>query len=161
MDLEQQLQILIDQAPQDGVTPEVIAQAVNPVLKSFATQLKRNAYFAYQSVQGNWLLTTLSNRRNPMMEKKVIYAFSSLEDAKQFEQREGDRPDPDLTVQLVPVTHILFQLFALKKLDSLVFFEDAGNPSKGTEVHRQDIQAAIQKNLVKFKRDQQNSSRLA
>lgn len=161
MNLEQQLQILIDQAPQDGVTPEVIAKAVNPVLKSFATQLQLNAYFAYQSAQGNWLLTTLSNRRNPMMEKKVIYAFSTLEDAQLFEHRDGDHPDPELTAQLIPVTHILFQLFALKQLDSLVFFEQVGNLNDGTEVHRQDIQAAIQKNLVQFKQDKQNSSRLA
>ena len=161
MDLKQQLQILIDQAPQDGVTPEVIEKAVNPVLKNFATQLKQNAYFAYQSVQGNWLLTTLSNRRDPMLEKKVIYAFSTLEDAKLFEQADGDRPDPNLTAQLVPVTHILFQLFALKQLDSLVFFENVGSLSNGTEVHRQDLQKAIQKNLVEFKREKMNSSRLA
>lgn len=161
MNLEQQLQILIDQAPQDGVTPEVIAKAVNPVLKNFATQLKHNAYFAYQSSQGNWLLTTLSNRRDPRLEKKVIYAFNTLADAKLFEQKEGDRPDPELTAQLVPVTHILFQLFALQKLDSLVFFETAGNLSNGIEVHRQDIQTAIQKNLVKFKQEKSNSSRLA
>ncbi|AFY40124.1 hypothetical protein Lepto7376_3985 [[Leptolyngbya] sp. PCC 7376] len=161
MNLEQQLQILVDQAPKDGVTPNVIAKAVNPVLKSFATQLKHNEYFAYQSVQGNWLLTTLSNRRDPMLEKKVIYAFTTLEDAKLFEQMEGDRPDPDLTAQLIPVTHILFQLFALKKLDSIVFLETAGDLNNGTEVHRRDLQGAIQKKLKQYKQEKSDSTRLA
>ena len=161
MNLEQQLQILVDQAPKDGVTPDVIAKAVNPVLKSFATQLKHNDYFAYQSAGGNWLLTTLSNRRDPSLEKKVIYAFTTLEDAKLFELMDGDRPDSDLTAQRIPVTHILFQLFALKKLDSIVFLEAAGNLQDGTEVHRRDLQGAIQKKLVQYKKDQSDSTRLA
>ncbi|OKH18564.1 hypothetical protein NIES208_04965 [[Limnothrix rosea] IAM M-220] len=161
MNLEQQLQILVDQAPQDGVTPDVIAKAVNPVLKTFGTQLKHNDYFAYQSSQGNWLLTTLSNRRDPLLEKKVIYAFSTAEDATLFEDISGDRPDPDLTVQRIPVTHILFQLFALKQLDSIVFLETSGDLNAGTEVHRRDLQGAIQKKLIQYQKEKGQSSRFA
>ncbi len=161
MNLEQQLQILVDQAPQDGVTPDVIAKAVNPVLKTFATQLKHNDYFAYQSSQGSWQLTTLSNRRDPLLQKKVIYAFSTAEDAALSEEMSGDRPDPDLTVQHIPVTHILFQLFALKQLDSIVFLETSGDLNAGTEVHRKDLQGAIQKQLIQYKKDQGQSSRFA
>ena len=158
MNLEQQLQILIDQAPEDGVTPQVIANAVNPVLKAFAQQLQHPQYFTYQSLDGNWLLTNLSNRQNTNVEKKVIYAFSSLETAKQF---QGMNADPQLIAPQIPVTHILFQLFALQELDSIVFFETPDNPNAGVEVHRQDLQGAIQTQLLRYRQSQSATSRLA
>jgi hypothetical protein len=158
MNIEQQLQILIDQAPQDGTTPEVITHAVNPVLQKFAAELQHLDYFVHQSTGGNWLLTTLSNRKNPNLEKKVIYAFSAPEDGEQF---AGDRPDPDLTLQRIPVTHILFQLFALQQLDSIVFMETAGNTSQGIEVHRQDLQDAIQAKLRHYQRQKNSPSQFA
>lgn len=158
MDIDQQLQTLIDQAPQDGVTPAVIKNAVNPVLKEFTAELKYSEYFVYQSIEGNWLLTTLSNRQNPDREKKVIYAFSRLDDAKQF---QGNGADAQLTAQPMPTTHILFQLFALKRLDSIIFMETPGNLNRGTEIHRQELQSAIQKQLSQYQNQTASNNRFA
>jgi hypothetical protein len=46
-----------------------------------------------------------------------------------------------------PVTHILFQMLALKSLDSLIFFETPGNVAQGIEVRRQEFQALLQAKL--------------
>lgn len=158
MDIDQQLQTLIDQAPQDGVTPTVIKNAVNPVLKAFTAKLKYSEYFVYQSTEGNWLLTTLSNRQNPDLEKKVIYAFSRLDDAKQF---QGNGADAQLTAQPMPTAHILFQLFSLKRLDSIVFMETPGNLNQGTEISRQELQSAIQKQLSQYQNQAASNHRFA
>lgn len=158
MDIEGQLQILIEQAPQDGTTPRVITHAVNPVLKQFAAQLKHLDYFVHQAQGGDWLITTLSNRKNPNLEKKVIYAFCTPEDAALF---SGDRPASELITPRIPVTHILFQLFALQQLDSIVFMETAGNSTQGIEVHRQDLQDAIQTKLRHYQRQQNSPNQFA
>lgn len=158
MNLDQQLQILIEEAPKDGVTPQVINNAVNPVLRAFAAQLQHQTYFTYKSLDGNWLLTTLSNRQKPDLEKKVIYAFCTLEAAQKF---QGISPDPKLMAQKIGVAHILFQLFALQDLDSIVFIETPNNLNSGKEVHRKDLQGAIQAQLVKFRQSQHSPNRWA
>jgi len=158
MDIDQQLQTLIDQSPQDGVTPAVIKNAVNPVLKAFTAKLKYSEYFVYQSVEGNWLLTTLNNRQHPNLEKKVIYAFSRLDDARQF---QGNGADAQLTAQPMPTTHILFQLFSLKRLDSIIFMETPGDLNQGTEIHRQALQSAIQKQLAEYQKQAASNNRFA
>ncbi len=158
MDLEQQLQVLIDDSPQDGHTPKLIEQVVKPVLIAFAQQLQHKTYFTYQSLQGSWLLTTLSNRQSPTVEKKVIYAFSTLADAKTF---QGLNPDPQLLAIEIPVTHILFQLFALQDLDSIIFMDTPNNLKAGTEIQRNDLQRAIQAQLIQYRQSQSPSTRLA
>lgn len=47
----------------------------------------------------------------------------------------------------IPVTHILFQMLALKSLDSMVFFDTPGNLRQGTEIHKQEFQATVQAHL--------------
>ncbi|MGB2925061.1 MAG: hypothetical protein WBB82_07155 [Limnothrix sp.] len=158
MDINQQLQILIEQAPQDGTTPEIIAQAVNPALKTFATKLKQTDYFVCKSIQGDWLLTTLGNRQDPTLEKKVIYAFCTLDRAKTFQKQQAD---PQLTAQAMPVTHILFQLFSIKNLDSLIFMENVHKLNQGTEIHRIDLQNAIQAELRQYQQNKANIGRFA
>jgi hypothetical protein len=46
-----------------------------------------------------------------------------------------------------PVTHILFQMLALKSLDSLIFFETPGNLKQGVEIRRPEFQALLQAQL--------------
>ena len=89
--LDQQMQALIDNAPQDGQTP-LIMQAIAPVLKHFATRLQRSQYYILQSSDRSWLVTTLSNRSQPELEKNVIYAFPTLKDSHNFQLH----PDPQI-----------------------------------------------------------------
>jgi hypothetical protein len=154
MDLDQQIQILVNNAPQDGVTPTVIEKAIAPVLKIFAQQLQHLEYYILQTFQKNWVVTTLQNRATPNLEKKVIYAFTTLQDAKNF-QGTGDA---NIIATPMPVTHIIFQLFAMKQVDSLVLMEQPGNLTMGAEVHQKDLQKAIEAQLQQFSQSQKSST---
>ncbi len=154
MNLEQQIQKLIDDAPQDGDLPLVIKQAIAPVLKLFASRLKHLDYYILQNFSQSWVITTLraKNSDSATKGKKVIYAFTTAKDATAF---QGDST-PEVVAWPIPVTHILFQLFALHQVDSIIFLETPGNLSRGTEVRRSDLQQLIQSQLQEFKTNSGN-----
>jgi len=139
MDLNQQIQLLIDSAPQDGLMPKVV-KAIEPALKLLATQLKHSQYYVVQTTDGNWVMTTLRNRTQPTLEKKVVYAFPTFQD---IASGPYSFQDPHLIALAIPVTHILFQMMAIEAIDSTVFFETPGDPTSGTEVRRADLQNLI------------------
>ncbi|MGB3509583.1 MAG: hypothetical protein WBA93_10115 [Microcoleaceae cyanobacterium] len=136
MDLELQIQTLIKNAPQDGQTPQVLA-AITPALKLLSQQLQHLQYYILQTLEQNWVLTTLSHRSQSQLEKRIIYAFPTLKDASSSIVEENIMAIP------VPVIHILFQMIAIEPLDSLIFFEKPGNLTTGTEVKREDVQKLI------------------
>ncbi len=133
MNLDRQIQLLIDDAPKDGVTPNLI-KAIAPGLKQLAAKLRHEQYYIVQSLDADWLVTTITNRE---IEKRVIYAFPTLQDS--FAPNSAE-----LIAVPIPVTHILFQLVALESVDSIVFLEIPGEANTGYEVKRQDIQKLIQ-----------------
>ncbi|MBD2461112.1 hypothetical protein H6G89_08660 [Oscillatoria sp. FACHB-1407] len=145
MDIQQQIKTLIDNAPQDGTTPAAI-EAIAPALKLIAEQLKHPEYYILQTLEQNWVMTTLSHRTQPDVSKNVIYAFPTLKDATAAPYAK----DPQVISIPVPVIHILFQMVAMQTVDSIVFFENSGNTSAGTEVTRQDLQNLIQVHLQKM-----------
>ena len=145
MDLDEQIQLLIDHAPQDGSTPQALV-VIAPVLKLLAGQLRHLQYCLLQSPSGDWVLTTLSNRANPAVEKRVVYAFPTLK----VPSTAAAGLDRQIIVAPVPVTHILFQLVALETVDSVVFFETPGQTTKGTEIQRQHLQDLIQAQLDQY-----------
>ncbi len=148
MDIDQQIQTLIDQAPQDGTTPAAV-QTIAPALKLVAEQLKHREYYILQTLEQNWVMTTLSHRTQPEQEKKVIYAFPTVKDAAAAPSggQSSVGKDPNVMAFPLPVTHILFQMVAIPAIDSIVFFETPGNLAGGTEVMRQDLQQLIQLQL--------------
>ncbi|MEB3164137.1 MAG: hypothetical protein VKK80_12980 [Prochlorothrix sp.] len=148
MNLDAQLQALVDQAPQDGQTPDLI-QAIGPGLLELAQQLRCTHYFALQSRGAQWVTTILSNRNQPDQEKTVVYAYATPEDAQRAipgEQR--------LEVQVIglPVIHLLFQLIALEPVDSLLVFEEAGDRSQALEITRSELQTLVKTHLQLYKR---------
>lgn len=149
MDLEAQIQLLIDNAPQDGITPQLIA-AIAPVLNAVGQKLRHSQYYILQDMEEHWVLTTLSNRTNPKLEKCVIYAFPRLQDAL---ASVSAVPDPQVIALPIPITHLLFQLVALEPVDSIVFFETPGTNVDTVEVQRSNLQTLIQQRL------QQSSNR--
>ena len=155
MDLDQQIQALIEKAPPDGSTPQIL-EAIAPALVLIAQQLQHLEYSILQAVDQSWAIVVLSNLKQPGREKRVIYAWSSFQDASQA-AAAGDRVRP---VSL-PVTHILFQTIALEGLDSIVFFENAGNLEVGTEIPREQVQNLINVYLQQYRSTlQSNSSNL-
>ncbi|WP_432812785.1 hypothetical protein [Pantanalinema sp. GBBB05] len=140
MDLDQQLQVLIDEAPQDGTTPAVVA-AIAPVLKQLATRLRHREYYVVQTLDGNWAVTTISHQTQADLLKQVIYAYPTLKDVAAGPYL---LKDPQMIALPIPVTHILFQLVAVDVIDSVIFFETPGNTTIGTEIQREEAQVLVQ-----------------
>ncbi|MBW4526011.1 MAG: hypothetical protein KME18_12565 [Phormidium tanganyikae FI6-MK23] len=139
MNLDQQLQSLIDEAPKDGSTPELI-ESIAPVLSAIAQRLQHLQYYVVQTLDQNWVMLTLNPRTQDETEKNVIYAFPSLKDVS---SSPYNLADPNLIALPVPVTHILFQMLAMDKDYSTIFFETPGNAMIGTEVQRSELEAMI------------------
>ena len=146
MNLDSQLKILKSDAPKYGVPELVMSQAVNPILKEYGAKLQHPEYHVLQTQEGNWVLNTLSKRSKPQLQKKVIYAFASIEDALSFSKTSENEATPTPMF----VTHILFQLFATQQVDSIIFMITPGNLTKGSEIRRLDLQKAIRSKLEEF-----------
>lgn len=139
MNADQQIQVLIEQAPQYGANPADI-MTIAPALKAIANRLKHPQYFILQTFEQNWLMTTLTHRTQPNLKKNVVYAFPTLKDAGSSPQAPTD---PQIIALPIPTIHILFQMLAMKPVDSIVFFETPGNFQAGTEITRQNLQDTI------------------
>jgi hypothetical protein len=139
MNPEQQIQMLIEQAPQYGANPTDV-QTIAPALLTIASRLKHPQYFILQTLEHNWLMTTLTHRTQPNLSKNVVYAFSTLKDAAASPQAPND---PQVVALPTPIIQILFQMLAMKPVDSIVFFETPGNLHSGTEISRQNLQDGI------------------
>ncbi len=137
LNLEQQLQFLIHQAPQDGQTPQAIKK-IGPILQHLAASLEHLSYHIWQSPQGNWEVTTLQNRYTPTLEKKVIVAYGSPTQAQPvIPENSSNR-----VLAEMPVLDLLFQLLALDPIDSLVFVPTASDKPP-QEISRQELQALV------------------
>jgi hypothetical protein len=154
MNLDQQLEIIIKDAPKYGVPSLVMQQAVTPILRLFAQQLQAKEYYILQTSAQELLLTTLTNIEKPNLEKKVIYAFATVENALNFESKS----EQTLYPQPILVAELLFQLFALKSADSLIFVEKSGDLNKQIEVSRNTLQKSIESNLEKLVKINKNKS---
>jgi len=143
MDLEAQIQLLIDHAPRDGVTPHLVA-AIAPALRAIAQKLRYSQYYILQNSEASWVLTTLSNRTNPGLEKRVIYAFPTIQDISLISPAGLD---PQMLAKIVPVTHILFQMVALDPVESIVFLETPGKTTHTVEIRRTELEKLMQQQL--------------
>ena len=143
MDLEAQIQLLIDNAPRDGITPNLIA-AIAPALRAISQKLRHSQYYILQNSESSWVLTTLSNLTNPGLEKRVIYAFPTIQDVS-LTSPAG--LDPQMLAKIIPVTHILFQLVALEPVDSIIFLETPGKTTHTVEIRRTDLEKLMQQQL--------------
>jgi hypothetical protein len=147
MELEQQLQTLIKDATEFGIAPIVLQQAVVPVLKLLAQQLNHLEYFVLQNFSQDWVIITINNLQETNQEKQVIYAFTTVKDAATFQGSD----DPDILAVPIPVTHLLFELFSVQQIDSIIFFDTPGNLSQGVEVKRDRLEALIFQQIQQLK----------
>jgi hypothetical protein len=136
MSLSQQAQNLIEGAPRD-LQPAIAA--LTPALLEAAQGLKHLQYFVGSDNSGQWIASTLQHRQSGQ-EIKVLYCFAGVPELQSF------YPEPLLAVEL-PVLDLLFQLTALPNIDRLVFY-DSADFSRGFEVERAVLQAAIERHLA-------------
>lgn len=151
MDLKKQIQLLINNAPRDGITPHLVS-AISPVLISITKKLRHSQYYILQDSEESWVLTTLSNRANPGLEKRVVYAFSTIQDVSLISPAGLD---PQIVPKIVPVTHILFQMVALEPVDSIVFLETPGQTTHTVEIKRAELQNLLQQQMKQQPRGSQ------
>ncbi|MBO3458126.1 hypothetical protein G7B40_028370 [Aetokthonos hydrillicola Thurmond2011] len=147
MDLQAQIQLLIDNAPKDGVTPQLIA-SIAPALIAIASSLRYPQYYILQNSEEDWVFTTLSNRTNPELEKRVIYAFPTIQD---IPVTLSAGLDPQIILAPILVTHLLFQLLALDPVDSIVFFETPATTTKTKEIKRVQLQKLVQEQVQQMR----------
>ena len=143
MNLQAQIQSLIDNAPQDGITPQLVASIV-PALTEIARKLHFHEYYILRNTDGDWVLTTLRNRIEPQLQKQVIYAYPTLQDVS---TTSGVGFDPQMIAAPIGVIEILFQMVALQPVDSIIFFDTPGTTANAVEIERSLIQTIIESSL--------------
>ncbi len=143
MDIEKQIQILIEEAP-DQTTGQAI-ELVAPLLKEVAGQLPQQLYYVLQSLGQGWVMTTLRGRQDPKASKTVVYAYPSLEAAG-----IAAADNPQMMALPHPSTHLLFQLLSLKQVDSLIFMQEKGK-GQGVEVPRTMLEQVMRAQLQQLK----------
>lgn len=146
MTLDQQIETLIREAPQDGTTPALVS-AIAPVLKAFAEQLQHTEYYILQNLSENWLSTTLQRQvtETEAELRTVVYAYATLKDAS---SGYNYVKDPELMALPVPVIDILFRLNGMEGVDSTIFFDQINPEHPGVEVSRSDLNQSIQDHLT-------------
>lgn len=147
MKLKKQLQILIKDAPKYGVSSEIMKRGVIPIIQTLAHQLKHLEYYIAQDREGSWLITTLANRHNLDQEKTVIYAFPSLASALNF----SGESNSNIVPKAIPIADLLFQLFALKSVDSIIFLDSGNNLNRGKEINKEVLQNLIKNQILSSK----------
>ena len=143
MELDAQVDLLVRNAQDNGLSPVAIT-TIAPVLLAVAGQLRHGQYYVLQTLEQGWVMTTLTHRNQPDSQKNVVYAYPSLKDAT---ESQATNLDPQVMALPVPVVHILFQLLAMKPVDSLIFCETPGQNGQRLEVRRQDLEFLIQSRL--------------
>ncbi|MCC0175752.1 hypothetical protein I4641_02000 [Waterburya agarophytonicola K14] len=142
MELDRQLQVLIDDAASYGVPPVAIKKAIAPVLRLFANKLQHWEYYILQNLENDWVLTTITNPQLKQT-KNVIYAFVSVQDAAAF----GGKTNPDLIAMPIGIAQLLFRLFSLQQVDSIIFLENSPNFNQGVEIERSHLSELIQQQI--------------
>ncbi len=143
MELDVQIDLLVRSAKDNGLSPLAIT-TIAPVLLAIAGQLRHGQYYVLQTLEQGWVMTTLTHRNQLDSQKNVVYAYSTLKDAA---EGQVANLDPRVMALPVPVVHILFQLLAMKPVDSLIFCETPGQNGQKLEVRRQDLESLVQSQL--------------
>ncbi|MEM9266125.1 MAG: hypothetical protein AAGA46_11430 [Cyanobacteria bacterium P01_F01_bin.13] len=143
MDIEKQIQILIEEAP-DQTTGQAI-ELVAPLLREVAGQLPQQLYYVIQSLGQGWVMNTLRGRQDPKATKTVVYAYPSLDAAA-----VAAADNPQMMALPHPSTHLLFQLLSLKQVDSIIFMQEKGK-GQGVEVPRTMLEQVMRAQLQQLK----------
>jgi hypothetical protein len=139
IDIDQQLQILVEEAPQYGINADQM-QMIAAILKALASRLQHSHYYILQNLDQNWVTTTLKHRTQTELTKNVVYAYPSLEAVK----ASVATSDLQIIALPLPVTQILFQLLAMEPIDSIVFYETTNPEQSGVEISRQMLRSAME-----------------
>ncbi|MFM7886328.1 MAG: hypothetical protein ACKPCM_06495 [Pseudanabaena sp.] len=140
--LDHQIALLVESTADEETASAV--SLIASVLKVIAQNLKHTVYFVIQDIEGGWLLTPLSNRDNPEVEKTTIYAYCDRTPANIDRLKLND---DNLVCGEYNVIDMLFRLIGIKQVDSIVFFDRPTDTQHGIEIGRTDIEELCEKQI--------------
>lgn len=143
MELEQQVQKLIADAPSGDNTAQLV-QVIAPVLLNLARNFRHQQYYIVQTLDQRWQTNTWANQDGS--ERTLLYAYCTLQDATDSIPMPKD---PWLMALPVPVVQIIFQLLAMEPVESVIFWEEPG-PKLGAELKRSELQMWVQNHLLQL-----------
>ncbi|APB34055.1 hypothetical protein GlitD10_1730 [Gloeomargarita lithophora Alchichica-D10] len=145
MELEQQLQKLIDDAPKGDNTAQLV-QVIGPLLLNLARNFHHKQYYIVQTLDQRWQTSTWTPTSPDDAERTLLYAYSTLQDAIESIPMPKD---PWLMALPVPVVQIIFQLLGMEPVESVIFWEEPG-PKLGAELKRSELQQFVQNHLLQL-----------
>jgi hypothetical protein len=87
-----------------------------------------------------------------------VYGFPSIDDARSSLKSPVK---PDLVAVSMPIAQILFQLLAFDRIDSAIFFDQAGSRERGIEIQRRELQQLANAHLQKLIAETQAANQAA
>lgn len=136
-----QVQILIQDAPSDDQTKQLVEIVANTLALFAKTHLNASHYYLIQDASGAWLKNTLVHRTQSTVEKTAIFIFFTLEDASKEIVR---LQNVQLSPQKIPVVELLFRFWTLNLSDSLIFNSSPDSSSNASqEITRSQLNAVL------------------
>ena len=154
MDLTSQIKALVDDAPTDDGTKQLVENVAIALAQWVKVNLKHSHYYLIQDVSGAWIKSALVHRTQSVGEKTAIFIFSSPEDvAKEMDSLQ----DIQVSQEKIPIIELLFRFWTLNLSDSLVVKEGDSTTRMMREIIRSDLDTAIRGQKSKKKaRDTQS-----
>ncbi len=138
-DLADQVQVLIQDAPSDDQTKQLVKTVASTLALFARNHLNASQYYLIQDASGAWLKNVLIHRTQSNVEKTAIFIFSTLEDASKEVVR---LQNVQLSPLKIPVTDLLFRFWTLNLSDSLIFHDSSDAQQ---EVSRSQLSKALKK----------------
>jgi hypothetical protein len=155
-ELASQVQVLIQDAPSDSQTRQLVEIVANTLALFARKHLNASHYYLVQDASGAWLKNMLIHRTQSTVEKTAIFIFLTLEDAS----KEIDRlQNIQLSAHKIPVIDLLFRFWTLNLSDSLIL--DINSGATSLEITRSKISEALksaQKNVQSSEQERSPSS---
>ena len=140
MDLTSQIKALVDDAPADDGTKQLVENVTIALAQWVNANLSHSHYYLIQDVSGAWIKSTLTHRTQSVGEKTAIFIFSDSEDiAKEIDNLQ----DIQAFCEKIPVIELLFRFWTLNLSDSLVVNEGDVTTRMMREITRSDLNTAI------------------
>jgi hypothetical protein len=139
-DIAAQVAALIAEAPTDAET-QIGVRAIAPLLGELAEQFGSPQFYILQNFNQQWQITTLQNRHQPDLEKRVVYCYRQLSDATRAGQTDS------LIAVPLPTVQLLFHFLTISQIDSLLFVQNAFGEEQPIELSQTAIQSVVQEYL--------------
>lgn len=144
MDLTSQIKALVDDAPTEDGTKQLVENVAIALARWVSTNLIHSHYYLIQDASSAWIKSTLTHRTQSVGEKTVIFIFSNPEDvAKEIDSLQ----DVQVFQEKIPVIELLFRFWTLNLSDALIVNEGGATTISAKrimrEITRSDLDTAI------------------